>query len=328
MKMRKLARIVKIDEVEKHPNADSLDICTVGGWKVVSALNEYQKGDLAIYLEVDSWVPHDLAPFLSKGHEPRVYEGVVGERLRSVKLRGVVSQGLLLPITVVEDKIAYRVGEDVSEELGILKYEAPIPAELAGEAVGAFPTNLVPKTDQERVQNLDYAELTQCTNYYVTEKLDGTSATFIMHEGNLRVCGRNWEWKDNDNTYWKVARKYNLANVLPEGFAFQGEIIGNGIQGNKYNLIEPEFFVFGMYEIRTRRFIPLPQVKAHFYGLRTVPILEIGVSLPATVFDLLQSAEGKSEVNPKTEREGVVIQNNSGTSFKVISNKFLLKNGE
>jgi RNA ligase (TIGR02306 family) len=335
--MRKLARIVKIEEVRKHPNADALDLCRIGGWQVVAKAGEYRTGDFAVYLEVDSWVPHELAPFLSKGQDPKEYQGIVGNRLRSIRLRGELSQGLLLKVgecfgdTVslsAEDSTERREGDDVTDALGIIKYEPPIPAELAGEAVGPFPTHLVPKTDQERVQNLDYTELKECENYWVTEKLDGTSATFIKHEGKLRVCGRNWEWKDNDNTYWKIARKYDLENVIPEGVAFQGEIIGNGIQGNKYNLIEPDFFVFGMYDIRTRMYIPLPLVEPEFYGLRSVPILETDFSLPHTVFNLLEFAEDKSVLNPKTEREGVVIQNAYGTSFKAISNRFLIKNGE
>ena len=323
--MRKLARVVRIDTVERHPNADALDLCTVGGWRVVSKLGEYKAGDLAVYFEVDAWVPHDLAPFLSKGKEPKEYNGVLGNRLRSIKLRGELSQGLLLPIEVAgtfcPEPVPYEEGQDLTEMLGILKYEPPIPAELAGEAEGPFPTHLVPKTDEERVQNLEYDELRKL-RYIVTEKLDGTSATFIKEDGRLRVCGRNWEWKDNDNTYWKVARKYDLLNVLEEGMAVQGEIIGPGIQGNKYGLNEPQLYVFNVWRNRNR--VPF----AEWGGLRTVPVLDLWYELPETVFDLLTIAEGKSVLNPKTEREGLVLRTEKGeVSFKAISNKFLLKGG-
>ena len=326
--MRKLARVVRIDTVERHPNADALDLCTVGGWRVVSKLDEYKAGDLAVYFEVDAWVPHELAPFLSKGKEPKEYNGVLGNRLRSIKLRGELSQGLLLPLSVLPAEEDDAIGTysypdaDVTSLLNVQKYEPPIPAELAGEAEGPFPTHLVPKTDEERVQNLDYDELRKL-RYVVTEKLDGTSATFIKEDGRLRVCGRNWEWKDNDNTYWKVARKYDLLNVLEEGMAVQGEIIGPGIQGNKYGLSEPQLYVFNVWRNRNR--VPF----AEWGGLRTVPVLDLWYELPETVFNLLTIAEGKSVLNPKTEREGLVLRTDKGdVSFKAISNRFLLKGGE
>ena len=151
---RMMAWIAKIDEVQKHPNADSLDICTVGGWKCVTKLGEFKQNDLAVYVSIDSWIPTELAPFLSKGTEPREYNGVKGERLRTVKLRGQLSQGLLLPCEVIpDDGCRETVGPDVTELLGIQKWEAPVPAQLAGQVKGNFPT-AVPKTDQERVQNL------------------------------------------------------------------------------------------------------------------------------------------------------------------------------
>ncbi len=93
-----MAWIARIDNVEKHPNADALDICTIGGWKVVTKLGVFNAGQLAVYFSIDSWIPHELAPFLSNGKEPREFESVKGERLRTIKLRGTCSQGLLLKL--------------------------------------------------------------------------------------------------------------------------------------------------------------------------------------------------------------------------------------
>ena len=96
---RIMAWIAKIDQVEKHPDADSLDICTVGGWKCVTKLGEYKQGDLAVYISIDSWIPNSIAPFLTKvGQYPKVYNGVEGQILRTIRLRGQISQGLLLPV--------------------------------------------------------------------------------------------------------------------------------------------------------------------------------------------------------------------------------------
>ena len=170
--MRKLATIRKIDAVRPIEGADAIECAVLGGWTVVIKRGEYQAGDLAVYLEIDSWVPHDLVPFLSKGQAPREYNGVKGERLRSIRLRGQLSQGLLLPIDVTFFR---DPGTDVTEALGIQKWEAPVPAQLAGEVKGVFPV-FIPKTDQERVQNLTAElEIWKEKNYTweATEKLDG-----------------------------------------------------------------------------------------------------------------------------------------------------------
>lgn len=98
---RKLASLQRIVDVHTHPNADALDIVRVLGWDVVTKRDEYKVGDWVVFLEIDSWVPHRLAPFLSKGKEPRVYNGIRGEKLKTQKLRGVISQGLVLKLSDV-----------------------------------------------------------------------------------------------------------------------------------------------------------------------------------------------------------------------------------
>jgi RNA ligase (TIGR02306 family) len=154
MSERKMATIRKIDEIRPIEGADAIEAAVIGGWVVVIKKGEFRAGDLAVYLEIDSWVPHAVAPFLSKGQEPREFNGVKGERLRTVKLRGQVSQGLLLPIETAfpgSDRRFWwsQVNVDISERIGIQKWEAPIPASLSGDVEGVFPT-VVPKTDQER----------------------------------------------------------------------------------------------------------------------------------------------------------------------------------
>jgi RNA ligase (TIGR02306 family) len=152
--MRKLATIRTIDEVRPIPDADAIECAVVGGWTVVIKKDEFKVGDVAVYCEIDSWIPTELAPFLSKGQEPRVFDGIRGERLRTVKLRGQLSQGLLLNYwnfpKVVDAFHTTRLASDepfdVTELLGIVKYDPPVPAHLAGEVRGLFPT-FIPKTD-------------------------------------------------------------------------------------------------------------------------------------------------------------------------------------
>lgn len=337
---RALAVIKKIDKINPISNADAIEVATVGGWKVVVRKGEYQEGDLAIYCEIDSFIPHDLAPFLtSKGKEPDTYEGVKGERLRTVKLRKQISQGLLLPLSGCMEE-----GQDVTELLGILKWEAPSVSKLAGNAKGKFP-DFIPKTDQERCQNLS-SEIAEwfynATEFEVTEKLDGSSMTvYCAEDGECGVCSRNLDLHDTDNNaFWQVAIKNQLIEKLKQlaavdnkYYAIQGELIGEGIQGNKYNLIGKEFYLFDVYDIHASRYL-LPgerQLLAETLDVKHVPILPYNnVGLYSDkVEDLINAAEGKSVLNPKTEREGLVFKSITGeTSFKTISNKFLLKGGE
>jgi RNA ligase (TIGR02306 family) len=342
--MRKLATIRRIDEINPIPNADAIEVATVGGWRVVVKKGEFAVGDLAVYCEIDSWIPHDLAPFLSKGNEPKEYNGVKGERLRTIRLRGQLSQGLLLPRHVVLDKIGeIHEGMDVTDLLGIQKFEPPIPAQLAGEVLGMFPS-AVPKTDQERIQNLS-AELAtwQGMEFEVTEKLDGTSCTFYLDaDGELHVCSRNLDLKRNpDNTLWRIADKKNVAEKMrAEGltnYAIQGEVVGEGIQGNKYNLKGQEFFVFDIYDVATGRYLSSEEriLVSYSLGLCHAPYGRpfgqfFRVMNDTTVQELLSMAEDNSALNRTTEREGLVFKCTSDTSihFKAISNKFLLKSGE
>src|ERR1700753_4271510 len=156
---RKLASIQEVLSVEDIPGADNIQVATVKGWKLVVKRDEFKAGDRAIYCEIDSFLPiKDEFEFLRKSSYKKMGD-LEGFRLKTIKLRGQVSQGLLLPVVALKDKVypdqyrALQIGDDVTEPLGIFKYEPPIPAELSGVMKGSFP-NFIPKTDEERVQNL------------------------------------------------------------------------------------------------------------------------------------------------------------------------------
>jgi RNA ligase (TIGR02306 family) len=338
--MRKMASIRKIDDIRPIEGADAIECVVVGGWTVVVKKGEFAAGDLAVYLEIDSWVPTELAPFLSKGKEPREFEGIKGERLRTMKLRGQLSQGLLLPISVLtttspdtwQDPSSFE-GSDVSELLNIQKWERPMNAQLAGMARGNFPIE-IPKTDQERVQNLKKeiaAAVEAGTLFEVTEKLEGSSMTVYRIRGEFGVCSRNLDLKEEGGTtFWQVARELDIEgkmNAVDKNWelAIQGELIGPGIQGNIYNLSKPQFLVFDVYDIRHGKYMD-PDIRRVFIermGLKHVPHLI--TSKVVSVEMLLNLAEGKSDLNPKQEREGIVFKEvNGGMTFKAISNKYLL----
>ncbi len=335
--MRKLATIRRIDAIDPIPGADAIEVATVGGWKVVVKKGEYTAGDLAVYLEVDSWVPTTLAPFLTKaGHHPKVFEGIEGERLKTIRLRGQLSQGLLLPTTVAYDwDVVPEADEDVTEHLGIVKWERAVPAQLAGLVKGNFPT-LIPKTDQERVQNL-VKEIGACQGmrYEQTEKLEGSSMTCYQLKGEFGVCSRNLDLKrDENNSFWATAIAEDIEAKMRAvdeywDFAIQGELIGPGVQDNIYKLSRLEFRVFDVYNIQQGEYLKPHARRALIerMGLKHVPVLHGEFTLTNTVEELIEAADGKSVMGDIAGplREGVVYkQVDGGMTFKVISNKYLL----
>jgi RNA ligase (TIGR02306 family) len=219
--------------------------------------------------------------------------------------------------------------------LGIVKYEPPIPAQLAGKIKGMFPS-FIKKTDEERVQNLakEYEgwKFQSKHQFYATEKLDGSSATFYLNDGVFGVCSRNLDLLETeDNTFWKVAYQLNLKEKLEKlgmNVAIQGELIGEGVQGNPYKIKGHTVRFFNIFDIDRQAYYGLPMFLAtmeHTLKLETVPILGT-FQLPETVEELLKIAEEKSVLNPDFDREGLVIRSMDRTiSFKAISNKFLLK---
>jgi RNA ligase (TIGR02306 family) len=336
--MRKLASIRKISAINPIENADAIEVATIDGWKVVVKRGEFKVGDLAVYLEVDSWVPTELAPFLSKGKEPREFNGIKGERLRTIKLRGQLSQGLLLPLNVLTNcGDDLDEGADVTEALGIQKWERPIPAQLAGLMKGSFPS-FIPKTDQERVQNL-VTEIRSAAEqnlmFEVTEKLEGSSMTVYLRDDEFGVCSRNIDLKrDETNSFWAMAIKLNMEDklrTLGKNIAIQGELIGPGIQGNIYKLGVQQFNVFDIYDIDAGEYL-LPDDRRELtrqLGLFHVPVIEEYLVIDGTVDGLLTLADGKSDIGSKPLREGLVFkQVDGGMTFKAVSNAYLLAGGE
>ena len=343
--MRKMATIRVIDALNPIEGADAIECATIGGWKVVAQKGLYKVGDRAVYFEIDSWIPTELAPFLSKGKEPREFEGVKGERLRTIKLRGQLSQGLLMPLSVLIRPsplggmctVPYVVDADVTEFLGILKWEKPMNAQLAGMARGNFPS-LIPKTDQERVQNLkkEIALAAEAgLQFEITEKLEGSSMTCYLIDGEFGVCSRNLDLKETEgNTFWQVARRDGIESEMRNetdenwDFAIQGELIGPGIQGNIYKLTQPEFRVFDVYDISNGCYLNPAERRALIQrmGLMHAPVISVDKDLGVgSIDEILQWAEDISILNPTVQREGIVFKEcNGGMSMKAISNKYLL----
>jgi len=376
---RKLASIQRIDKVLPIEGADAIEIVMVNAWKVVSKKGEFKEGDLCVYFEIDSFLPMEKDfEFLRKSSYKKMGD-LEGFRLKTIKLRGQVSQGLCLPLSILEredemkigiskqpwgdqlqlgpydDAIVIEEGADVTAYMCVSKYEPPIPAELAGKVKGNFP-GFIRKTDEERIQNMakEYESMRD-KHYYVTEKLDGSSATYYLRDGVFGVCSRNLELADpgvfepgtvvgddgverpkKENTFWKVARELRIEEklrMMDESYSIQGELIGEGVQGNPYKLKGHTVKIFNIFNIDTQEYLSLDAMvkfleKVNVDGkpLELVPIIHYDYKLPHNISEILDKAEDKSVLNKDTEREGIVIRNrDKSISFKAISNKFLLK---
>jgi RNA ligase (TIGR02306 family) len=345
--MRKLVTVRRVGAIRPIPDADAIECATVEGWDVVIKKGEFRSGDNCVYFEIDSFLPlgDERYAFLAKNKI--IWNGKEGIRLRTIKLRGQVSQGLILPIAHfpelaqdIEDAGDHVRELDFSEKLGIEKWEAPIPAELAGDVEGPIPS-FVRKTDQERIQNLPEVLQDGEAEYEVTIKLDGSSMTAFRNTGTVGVCGRNWWLKETEqNSLWRLARKDKLLEALDalgRNLALQGEIIGEGIQGNPEKLRGQEFRLFDIWDIdaqvylgRGERGQVVDALTALGAKIKEVPFIEVTTlrRFGGDIAAILAYAEGKS-LNPAVAREGIVFKRlDGGFSFKAISNTYLLKHGD
>jgi RNA ligase (TIGR02306 family) len=349
--MRQLATIQLVADVQPIENADAIEKIKVRDWWCVAKKGEFQVGSACVFFEIDSLLPssHPAFDFLKdRSREVTILldDGATasGYRLRTVRLRGQISQGLALSLDVfatallvVEPEVGFpQVGDDVSELLGIHKWEPPISKQMAAMAFGPFPS-FIPKTDEERVQNLgDTVRAHAGETFYATEKLDGSSVTMYKTNERFGVCSRNWDLLDG-NIYWNAAREYLVEEKLPVGYAIQAEIIGEGIQGNPLRRKGHKLYVYNVYSILAGRYFDLDEMTNFCaeHSLDKVPLVSI-IDLPGDVSGLVAMADGKSLLTPDADREGLVFRplkeqreemrgSQSRLSFKAISNRYLLK---
>jgi RNA ligase (TIGR02306 family) len=215
-------------------------------------------------------------------------------------------------------------------------------ARLGGMAKGNFPSFLH-KTDEERVQNLKWLiDKHQGKVFYVSEKIDGSSCSLYVKNGEFGVCSRNLDLKRYDgNAFWQCVNENNFevklksAGLKHGNICVQGELIGPGIQGNKYKLDKLQLRVFNVFEIDNDRYFNFEEMVefCEIFGFETVPILDKNFVLNHTVDELISFADGRSKLNQQSIREGLVFRplieakerKLGRLSFKVVSNKFLLK---
>jgi len=353
-----LASVQKILNLEPIEGADLIEKATVLGWELVVKKGEYKIGDLCAYIQIDTIVP-----------ELPQYEFLreMKFRVRTIKLRKQISQGLLVPLPIGK----WKEGDDLTEILGVKKYEKvdnnPIRYEkqrvpkvwykkwiylfkmnilfklfpkLQKFERSPFPSNLVSKTDEERIQNIP-----SCLDKYkgklfiVSHKLDGSSIT-IIHEkvlgkSKFRICSRNFELHDKKNDWYKVFTDTSFSlevlklvnHFKTNDIIVQGEAIGK-FNGNYHNLQQEKIMLFNIYvngkRLNQKEFLQI----CKSYSIPCCPMYK-EIELNHTLQEILKISDIPDILNPKVPAEGLVwrcVEDNF--SFKVINNNYLLKNNE
>ena len=388
---RALAHVQVITKIEPITGADNIELVSLLGWKCIAKKGEFKEGDKAVYIEIDSQVPSNderFAFLAAKHYKIKTYK---------LNKFGVISQGLALPLssfpelgdaevnTDITDAlhITYAVPEDRSRKAHIdiwasLRQRRPdlfkkwwfrillkhrwghwLIDKIWGKKAlkeTAFPSEYCAKTDEERIQNMPYI-LEDKSPYVVTEKIDGTSSTyvlvnhakpgrkpkyeFIVSSRNVRQLDPDQVCYHDENVYWEMAEKYDLKNVMIKMLedlphltyiVLQGETYGEGLQGNKYKMKHRDIAFFNLIDNHSGKWDTVTAAEfVSNYGLNWVPIVSTNYKLPNTVDEMLAEATGPSVVNPNVLREGWVLRTyteNGVVSFKAVSPEFLIKNKE
>jgi len=246
----KLATVEIIQNLLPIDGADRIELCKVNGWHSVVLKDTFKVGDRVVFIPIDTII--DPAPWNSAFHDKDNPSAAI--RVKTKKLRGVISSGLIFHTNIIPDPFYQpEIGEDVSGLIGgISKYIKSIPIQLQGIAKGDFPSHIVSKTDEDNLLSNPQVleELKECDTIICTEKIDGSSGTFIKElDGTFRVCSRNLELEDGDNIYWQMAKKYDLQNLMGDGMTIASEIFGQKIQGNPLKIEGNELRVFNIKDL-------------------------------------------------------------------------------
>ena len=355
---RKLASVQKIVDVAPIENADAIERVTVLGWQCVAQKGEFEPGDRVVYCEVDSFLP--IRPefeFLRKSCYRKFSNGEEGFRIKTVRLRGQISQGIVFPLSILsglrfkddtrENPVDdFKEGMDVTGPMGVVKYEPITSLTSSGEAFGLRPV-FVPKTDEMRIQSIpELLRELEGLELYITTKADGMSCSLFWnsnHERPFGICGRNYELRPGDDGYSKAAEKYDLENRLKaygKNIILQGEVVGPGIQKNRLNVKDVDFLLFDVVFIDEQgRYADLEELQAvaKDLGLKTVEVCQKEIRFDSLTIDgLLEMAKGKY-TGTNNNREGIVIRPckvkysevlGGRLSCKVVNNEYLLKEEE
>jgi RNA ligase (TIGR02306 family) len=360
--MRKLVTVRKIDQILPIKDADAIEELVIGGWSVVAQKGLHQAGKDIVYFEIDSFLPESDVRFESfMKFGVSAFDGVKGHRVKTKRLRGVYSQGIVIPLAEFLEITNPEYDVDYSELVGVVKYEKQEVSGYTGDAKGTFPWFLR-KSDQDRIQNV-YNKLSNSDlvdkDFIGTLKMDGSSITVFAVDKNkyapesedvvgvdiaIGYCSRNQQlkmpeqhegdWFSASGKFYQGAANSKLfgiaANICAEtgmNVALQGELVGAGIQGNFEKFDTYQVFVYNISNVDTGEFLPYNEFKklADEYEIQIVPeVYPAQKILQQSVGEIVKMADGKGLL--ASYREGVVWKQVAGNrQFKAISNKYLDK---
>jgi RNA ligase (TIGR02306 family) len=341
-----IVEVCKVEKSEKHPNADRLSLVIVKGWQCITGLDQYKEGELVVFVPPDSIIPQNIIDELNLEYLKN------GGRVGSTKLRGYISQGLILTLPKGKN---YKEGDDVAKDLGITKWEPPAPnyqQQVSGNKKSTRQ-NLNPHFDK-------YSDLENIKNYnnvfqegdkvYISEKLHGTSwragnlpvvnkgfkqrvknlihkligkyngYEFVYGSRNVQLSYTSHKGWYGDDVYGKIAEMYDMKNIVPKDYAVYGEVVGKGIQDLEYGLDHHDLYV---YDIKFNgKYLPYEDMKVFCddRGLKIVPPLYIGEWNENLIE---QYTNGKSIIAPNQIREGCVIKDRNESIHPRVGRKVL-----
>lgn len=302
--MRQLASIQKIIDLQPIAGADRIECATVLGWNCVVKKGQFKVDDLCVFFEIDSVLP-DRPEFEFLRREKF--------RLKTQKFKKQISQGLAWPVTLIQEEIVLFEGQDVTKLLGVTKYDPPSRTRGVGgkNAAGprkTFPTHLVSKTDESRIQsNAKLIAELEGVECYASVKMDGQSLTLIKHDKDgaetRLVCSRNFmkgrsftvpaRWSSKElresgveadlppkeivDYHWEFVEQEGYLDRMPVGFAVQGEFCGPSIQQNRIGLAANSYFAYQVFDLTERRFLNFRDFLAFCkeFNIPHVPIEQI-----------------------------------------------------
>lgn len=340
---RRLATVETITDIGPITNADAIVRVRVRGWDLVARLDEFQVGDPCVYFEVDTLVDvtDPRLAFLAPRGLRTDSDGNTGHVLKTARMRGQYSQGLALPLASFPELADAQPGDDVTDILGVVKWDPPLPSDMGGAVRGPLPS-WITKTDEERVQNITQILTSDIEDWIATEKIDGSSQTYYVDPttDTRGAASRNWDLlEETGRKPWLIAHEIGIHDLIAAQYpgqrvAVQGELFGPGIQSNPLKRPATEFAAFNL-RIEHEN-IPRDAWPQWLLDM-SVPVHD-EFTFPVSVEQALADVETlKSKLNPAAAAEGIVWRSRSRdlavcsdgslvrASWKVISNKYLLK---
>lgn len=320
--------VEKIGKIWEHTNADSLEMASLEGkdFDFVVAKGNLRVGDKVVYFPVDALLPEWVSIVL--GVQGKL-AGSAHNRIKTVKLRGNISQGVVAPVTeFLTPSVAENVpvGTDLATMLGIVKYEPPVVSSHAGNLIG-FP-DFMHVYDIESAQNYtNIVDKIRTGKAYISEKLEGSNwAASIEADGTIRVYSRNYEIQPiegHTHDWWKalysngldqvlrnIKSFYDLSGTPVQHIVLRGEIVGSNVQGDYYGLKKQDVYMFDL--VVNQKYLSVEEFfsMARQTGFKTVPILAKDVTLDSWLDGkgIKEASDGQSMLNPNKLREGIVIK--------------------